>query len=273
MTGPHRGSRRAARALKTLTTAPLRWALRHAGYELVQRGYPPDFEPHEIDTLEAVRPYTMTSPERVVSLCRAVEYVARHHIAGACVECGVWRGGSMMAVARTLRRLGQEDRELYLFDTFEGMTEPTAHDVSYQDQSALSAWDQAGSAQNFPWRCEAPRRVVETAMTSTGYDPAKIHYIEGRVEETIPDQAPAALALLRLDTDWYESTRHEFEHLFPRLAVGGVLIIDDYGHWSGARRATDEYLARTGTRLLLSRIDYTGRIGVKLEPLERFSMG
>ena len=93
-----------------------------------------------------------------------------------------------------------------------------------------------------------------------------MRFVPGRVEETIPEAAPERIAVLRLDTDWYESTRHELEHLFPRLAVGGVLIIDDYGHWQGARRAVDEYLAASGARLLLSRIDYTGRMAVKIVP-------
>ena len=87
----------------------------------------------------------------------------------------------------------------------------------------------------------------------------------GRVEETIPAHAPERIAVLRLDTDWYESTRHELEHLYPRLAVGGLVIIDDYGHWEGARRAVDEYLAATGAQLFLTRIDYTGRLAVKLK--------
>ncbi|HYM86681.1 MAG TPA: TylF/MycF/NovP-related O-methyltransferase, partial [Pseudoxanthomonas sp.] len=74
---------------------------------------------------------------------------------------------------------------------------------------------------------------------------------------------PECIALLRLDTDWYESTRHEMIHLFPRLCVGGVLILDDYGHWLGARRAVDEYLGEHNVPLFLQRIDYTGRYAVK----------
>jgi O-methyltransferase len=84
------------------------------------------------------------------------------------------------------------------------------------------------------------------------------------VEETIPENAPESIALLRLDTDWYESTRHELEHLFPRLSPGGVLIIDDYGHWQGCKRAVDEYFGKNGARIFLARVDYTGRIGVKM---------
>ena len=80
--------------------------------------------------------------------------------------------------------------------------------------------------------------------------------------DTLPASAPSQIALLRLDTDWYESTRHELEHLYPRLATGGVLIVDDYGHWEGARKATDEHLA-AHPALLLSRSDYTGRMAVK----------
>ena len=90
--------------------------------------------------------------------------------------------------------------------------------------------------------------------------------VPGLVEDTVPSQAPEVIALLRLDTDWYKSTWHELEHLYPRLSVGGVLIIDDYGHWEGARRAVDEFIEAKGLRLFLSRIDYTGRLAIKLDP-------
>jgi len=86
--------------------------------------------------------------------------------------------------------------------------------------------------------------------------------VQGKVEETVPANAPDQIALLRLDTDWYESTRHELEHLYGRLASGGVLIIDDYGWWQGSREATEELLRKTGQRLLLVRAG-TGRIAVK----------
>ena len=83
------------------------------------------------------------------------------------------------------------------------------------------------------------------------------------MEDTLPEQAPSRIALLRLDTDWYESTRHELIHLYPRLSQGGVLIVDDYGHWDGCRLAVDEYFATEADPVLLTRIDYTGRICVK----------
>ena len=95
-----------------------------------------------------------------------------------------------------------------------------------------------------------------------------VEFVQGRVENTLPAAAPPEIAVLRLDTDWYESTRHELEHLYPRLVDGGVLIVDDYGYWQGARQAVDEYFGETGEAILLNRIDDTGRIAVKRAPVD-----
>lgn len=203
----------------------------------------------ELDTAvwQRVRPYTMTSPERVYALLRAVEYVARSSIPGAFVECGVWKGGSMMAAAMTLLQLGSDERELYLFDTFEGMAAPGPLDVRYDGVRAVP-----GAYAKLE---DAPLEEVRRAVLDTGYPSGRVHFVKGLVEETIPRQAPAGIALLRLDTDWYESTLHELKHLYPRLASGGVLIVDDYGWWRGARQAVDEYIHDNDLKLLLNRID------------------
>lgn len=231
-----------------------------------QAALPPDLDPATVATIHAVRSHTMTSDLRLAALCDAVRHVVRHRIPGDIVECGVWRGGSMMAVARTLQELGAADRDLWLFDTFEGMTEPGEADVSISGESAAALLGASSRSDPASVWCRATLPEVEAAMQSTGYSPAKIHYVQGRVEDTLPRHAPAGIALLRLDTDWYQSTRHELVHLYPRLNVGGVLIVDDYGHWQGARRAVDEYLEREGAALLLHRIDYTGRSAVKWRP-------
>ncbi|QDU98009.1 TylF/MycF/NovP-related O-methyltransferase [Lignipirellula cremea] len=207
-------------------------------------------------------PYTMTSSARIAALCEAIEYVVARNIPGDIVECGVWRGGSMMAVAHTLRRLGSASRNLHLCDTFEGMTPPSQHDVSRDGASAEVQLQQEDRDDPRSVWCVAGLDEVKKNMASTGYPSELLHYAVGPVEQTLPAAAPKKIALLRLDTDWYESTKHEMEHLFPRLAVGGVLIIDDYGHWQGARRAVDEYLEQHRLPLLLHRIDYTGRMAV-----------
>lgn len=206
----------------------------------------------------------MTSPERIFALIQSVKYIVQNNIFGDIVECGVWRGGSMMAVARTLTHLKDDKRHLYLFDTFEGMTEPTEKDIDFRGLYASTRFDNSVKEDQTSSWCYASLNSVKNVLQSIGYDNQKIHFIKGKVEETLPDKAPQSISLLRLDTDWYESTRHELIHLFPRLSVGGVIIIDDYGFWRGSRLATDEYIHQNNLRLLLNRIDDTGRIGVKL---------
>lgn len=220
-------------------------------------------ETQDDETVRFVRPYTMTSPERIRALCSAVRYIEQAGIEGAVVECGVWRGGSMMAVARTLSNLGSANRELYLFDTFEGMTEPGPHDIALTGETAKSLLERSSRTEDDMVWCYAPVERVANALSLAGYPNRLVHLIPGRVEETLATRAPERIALLRLDTDWYESTRQEMNVLFPRLSRGGVLIIDDYGHWQGARRAVDEYVEAYQPRLLLHPIDYTGRIAVK----------
>lgn len=203
----------------------------------------------------------MTSPERMFALYEAVRYVSRAGIGGDVVECGVWRGGSSMLAALTCLELS-DVRTLWLYDTFAGMTEPGAEDVKWSGESAaaeLAAEDRAAGAWS-TW-AYATLDDVRANMAGTGYPPDRIRYVAGKVEDTIPAELPESIALLRLDTDWYESTRHELLHLWPLLAPGGVLIIDDYGHWQGARRAVDEFFA--DNPVLLHRIDYTGRMLVK----------
>lgn len=222
---------------------------------------PPDFDPLTAAVVREVMPFTMTSPERIAALRQAVIHVCRHGIAGAIVECGVWRGGSMMAVARTLLEIGAS-RDLVLFDTFAGMTPPEPIDRDIAGTPAATALDREDVATGATWAA-SPLADVVANLRSTGYPADRMRLVAGDVAETLPREAPERIAILRLDTDWYASTRHELEHLYPRLAVGGVLIVDDYGHWEGARRAVDEFLERTSAPILLNRIDYTGRIGIK----------
>jgi hypothetical protein len=242
---------------------------RELGFDIIRYEakeiYSADVPASLIEVYKKVKPYTMTSPERVFSLCEAVKYIHEKNIGGDIVECGVWKGGSMMAVAETLLRLGDTSRNLYLFDTFEGMAPPTDKDVDIAGVTAESLLEQSDKMKDDSVWCRATLEMVKSAVNSVGYSGEKIHFVKGMVEQTIPLNAPDKIALLRLDTDWYESTKHEMEHLFPRLSIGGVLIIDDYGHWQGARKAVDEYLERNKIKILLNRIDYTGRIAVKVE--------
>jgi hypothetical protein len=203
--------------------------------------------------------------QRLAALCEAVRYIEENGIEGDIVECGVWRGGSMLAAIRTLQLIGNADRTLHMFDTYEGMTPPTDQDVEFDGKTAQELLSSSNREDAESVWCNAPLEAVRALLSSTGYSPDRLFYVKGRVEETLPASAPARIALLRLDTDWYESTKHELEHLYPRLVQGGVLIIDDYGHWQGARKAVDEYIARNKLPLMLHRIDYSGRCAVKID--------
>ncbi|MFO0556122.1 MAG: TylF/MycF/NovP-related O-methyltransferase [Polyangiaceae bacterium] len=241
-------------------------AVRRFGGELLGRSpepkYPSDFGREDIAVIEAVRPYTMTTPPNMFSLMRAVEYVVAAKIPGSFVECGVWRGGSMMIVAKTLQRLGREDYDLYLYDTFEGMTAPTTKDATHDAVPALQTFEEL-QAKGEKW-CYASLEEVRENVLRTGYKKERVHFVRGPVEETLPGSAPADICLLRLDTDWYQSTKHELETLYPRLSQRGVLIIDDYGHWKGSRQATDEYFAAHQIVPMLNRVDQTSRLMLKL---------
>ena len=251
-----------------MTMRPLRKgffsaALRRAAqpHESVRPHLPQDFSADDAELLRQVQPFTMTSPERVFHLVRAVEYVVRNKLRGSIVECGVWRGGSMMCVASMLLRLGVTDIDLYLFDTFEGMSEPEAVDKRHDGRPAAQVLAESPK-DSVNWACASLDEVRQN-LRRTGYPEDRMHFIKGRVEDTIPQHAPDEISLLRLDTDWYSSTHHELVQLYPRLQGNGVLVIDDYGWWQGARQAVDEYFAQLPMSPLLHRLDETGRACTK----------
>ena len=204
-----------------------------------------------------VRPFTMTSPERLYALYQSVQQVVRHNIPGDFVECGVWKGGSCMMMALLLEKLGDTSRRIWLYDTFEGMSEPTEADRQLTGESAETLLQQEDKADQSSVWCWSTIEEVRANVLSTGLAPDRFIFSKGKVEDTIPE----AISLLRLDTDWYESTRHELVHLYPLLASHGILIIDDFGHWEGAKKAVLEYFS--GQDPLINRVDYTGRLMVK----------
>ena len=251
--------------MKTMK-AKIRALIQRFGFDIIrcQKSgaplYPSDFDKVDIEIYESVKTYTMTSPERVHALIESVKYIVKNKIDGAFVECGVWKGGSTMAMALMLKRLGVNNRDLYLYDTFSGMSTPSDADGTGA-QDRYSQYPKLSDDVS-TW-CLSLIEEVKDNIYSTGYNKDKIHFIKGKVEDTIPSDIPKDIALLRLDTDWYESTKHELTHLFPRLKKNGVLIIDDYGCWEGARKAVDEYIIDNNICILLNRIDYTGRIAKK----------
>jgi hypothetical protein len=246
-----------------------RQAIRSIGFDVVRYRDPtvtrtelPDLTDSERLILRQIVGYSMTSAERQLALIQAVRHIIRRNIPGSIVECGVWRGGSSMVSALTLLQEQRTDRNLYLYDTFEGMTPPT--EVDQTRDGVLAQTHLERDVEKTGYWCVADLNDVQQNMRSTQYPMERVHFIKGPVEQTIPQNLPQPpIAILRLDTDWYESTRHELLHLYPLVSPGGIVIIDDYGHWTGAKKAVDEFLANLPMAPFLHRIDYTGRLFIK----------
>jgi O-methyltransferase len=207
---------------------------------------------HRVNVAHAIaqaKPYTLVGGVRLEYTATAVRRIDRDGISGDIVECGVWQGGNII-VARMLSPL----RRCWLYDTFAGMTKPQAED----GPKATSRWNYHKNMKA-PW-CEASRQELIDAMNATEtYDERLCHIVQGDVVQTLlhKENLPEEIALLRLDTDWYASTIVELKVLYPRLAIGGILIVDDYGHWQGSKKAVDEYFAdKPETWETVERIDY-----------------
>jgi len=200
----------------------------------------------------------------IAVLLDSVNYIIKNKIEGDIVECGVWRGGSIMAIAKMLVDLKNNSKEIYLFDTFEGMTKPSEVDITARGNSMLEKFEKLKITEDSSNWMRSSVLEVKKAVYSTGYDKEKFHFIKGKVEDTLPKNAPEKISLLRLDTDWYKSTKHEMINLFPRLSKSGIIIIDDYGIHLGSKKAVDEYLSENNILLFLSRIGAAGtRVGIK----------
>ncbi len=205
-----------------------------------------------------VKPFTLISVERGYSLYKSIEYIVKKEIPGAFIECGVWKGGSCLLMALTLEKMNIHNRKIYLYDTFDGMSEPTEEDViAWNGKPVYEKWKRDDFAS---WAVD--EMAVREVLRFSNLAPETFVFVKGDVEQTLEETVPREIALLRLDTDWYASTAKELTVLYPLLSSGGVLLIDDYGHFEGARKAVDDYFYDKS--ILLSRVDYTGRQGVKM---------
>ena len=223
-----------------------------------------DMDKKFIDIYSECKDYTLTSIERMYALFEAVNYILKHDIPGDFVECGVWKGGSVMLIAKMLLEHSVDSRKIYLYDTFEGMVQPTDKDINHANITAKEKWDDKKTGSNSSAWCFSPIDEVKNNVFGTGYHENNFVFVKGMVEDTIPITMPETISLLRLDTDFYESTYHELTYLYPLLIQGGILIIDDYGHWRGSREATDQYINENGLKLYLNRVDYAGRVALKI---------
>ncbi len=224
---------------------------------------PYDIEDDFLQLYYKCKKYTVSTIGSLYSHYKAIIFIVKNNIPGDIVECGVWKGGSMMLCALTLLSLGVNDRKLYLYDTYEGMSKPTQYDIrGFDDLKAVYEWDRMRKCGE-KWHFE-PLENVKKNVNSTQYPKENIFFIKGKVENTIPSVIPERIAFIKLDTDWYESTYHELGYLYPKLAKDGILMVDDYGYWKGSRKAVDQFMEENKIKIFLSRYDKTGRLAIKL---------
>lgn len=229
---------------------------------------PVEFGPADIRVLNYVieNRLTMASRERVIATIKACKHAVEAGVPGDFVECGVWRGGNSIAAKLTFEHYGS-DKKVWSLDTFAGMTAPSEHDSTAFSPEPAADRHRTGQAGSHNEWCFASLEDVRDNFERAGVDLSGVRFVRGDVLETlkVPDNIPSEICTLRLDTDFYESTKAELENLYPRLSVGGVLLVDDFGHWQGARQAVEEYLSSLAPhqRPLLFLTDYTGRMAVK----------
>ena len=230
----------------------------------------PELNEEDINAIKYVlkNDLTMVSPARLTDTVLAVKHIEINNIPGSFVECGTWRGGNAIAASLACNKYFK-NRNFYIYDTFTGMSEPDDRvDKSVFIGDTSKNVFNKHQELNFNSWCYASLDEVKENFKKAGLTLENITFIKGKVEDTlkIKSNLPEKISVLRLDTDWYDSTIVELEVLYPKLEIGGVLLIDDYGYWDGARKAVDDYFLRhdTPTRPFFAHSDFTGRIGIKV---------
>ncbi len=233
------------------------------------RSFPSELSKDECEIIEDVldNQLTMVSLAGIVSTLLSVKYVLENSIEGDFVECGVWRGGNAIVAARMIKRY-ESSKHCWLFDTFSGMTTPGQEDTPTRGDFKVQEFFDSKSSKNKSeeinlW-CYASLEEVLKNFSDRGLMNQTVHLVKGDVINTLKqDMLPKKISVLRLDTDWYKSTKVELEILWPRIPIGGCLIVDDYGYWNGSRLAVDEYFKELLYRPLFNVIDKNIRSGVK----------
>lgn len=211
--------------------------------------------------LHLCKKYTLTPWSHIKWLRNLITDFNNKNINGSVVECGVWKGGCMMTMIMQQKKFNQ-NREFYLYDTFDGMTAPSEKDgidanIIYNEIIDGKRYPEHSEPNTNKW-CLAPLEDVKKNINLCKYDKKKIHYIIGDVCETLKNNIPKNIVILRLDTDFYDSTKIELEKLYPNVISGGIIIIDDYYSWKGSKTATDEFIKKYKNEIKMIDKNLTG---------------
>ncbi len=210
--------------------------------------------PEKIRLLENVRPFTLVHGwglSKIYELCREIE---RRRIPGAFVECGVWKGGCAGVMAHWAARTTPR-RSLWLFDSFEGLPEPTPEDGEKLD--GVGPDQRTGTLEPIGKYVSCLEDVQKVLFSVLHLNSDNIFIEKGWFQSTLPAARSRVgpIALLRLDADLYQSTKCCLENLYDNVAAGGLVIVDDYLGWPGCRQAVDEFLVGRGENVRFRQVD------------------
>lgn len=193
---------------------------------------------------------SLATPRRLIGLRGVAQAAALRRLDGAFVECGTFRGGSAAVISERLTKT-RPDLEVFLFDVFTGMPKPGENDPK-------EAWDDVGKFVASP---EIVRRTFDLAKS--GVSPERLHITQGLFESTLPGFVPPKIGFLHVDCDWHDPVNMVIEKFYDHVVPGGTIVFDDYGHWSGCRKAVDAFLAGRGLKIMLTAIDKTSHYFMK----------
>ena len=224
--------------------------------------YLAEIEDDDLNFIKEIDRFSMCKPPEHWAIIQSINHIKNNNIDGDLVECGVWEGGNIILFGYLLRKFNL-DKKIYAYDTYSGMVEPSIHDATFKDSNLKNSKNIYKNKDGWV-KCDLKKVKMNISKFIDNHEEDYI-FIEGDVRETLNNQnnLPDKISLLRLDTDCYESTSKELEVLFPRLQKNGVLIIDDYGHWKGQKKAVDEYFNLKEDFHWLHRIDYKSRLLIK----------
>lgn len=236
-----------------------------------------DYQEEAGKIIERIRPYTMLSYESLITLYQQVRWSELNFIPGDFVECGIWKGGAVGLMAQTNLFFGKNERHIHCFDIFDNICEPDPKidgEWAIQQASILSGRPPESftgalkpvkniyASHGGACTLEEVKMLIENKI---GYPKEYLHYYKGWFQDTLPvnSRSIKEIALLRIDADWYASTKICLEYLYDKVVPGGFIIIDDYGTYDGCRKAVDEWITARGKKVFLHHASKDTRYWIK----------
>ncbi len=266
--------------MASLTKRFINSILARFGYEIKKKGKKGRSEKYDLeeeaeDLIRVIRPYTMVAHKALLILYQQVVYCERQNLKGCYIECGVWKGGAIGLMALANLKFGFQRRHIHLFDSFQEICEPDETVDGKRAIKEVYEWakepGKAGKLRPLkgiydhrggPGTLQENKALLENII---GYKKDYLHYHKGWFQETLPKVAESIdqIAMLRIDADWYASTKICLDYLYNKVVKGGFVIIDDYGAYEGCKKAVDEFMQANKVSAFLCHVNNDVRYLIK----------